>query len=95
MNVQANGISSLNDPTSAWSCRHAPTSPNVSARWRARMIAILAVLASAAAQAAPVTTLQVQNLENQSKSNTHLTFGRFEGALEVFNTAVDAHLGPA
>ncbi|MEN0043701.1 MAG: SRPBCC family protein [Pseudomonadota bacterium] len=30
-----------------------------------------------------------------SGANTHLTFGRFEGALEVFNTAVDAHLGPA
>ncbi|MEL6949405.1 MAG: hypothetical protein AAGM16_04670 [Pseudomonadota bacterium] len=50
-------------------------SPTVGARWRARMIAVVAILASAAAQAAPVTTLQVQNLENQSKSNTHLTFG--------------------
>ena len=32
-------------------------------------------LSVGAAQAAPVTTIQVQNLDGQSKSNTHVTFG--------------------
>ncbi|MEL6214443.1 MAG: hypothetical protein AAFQ99_02075, partial [Pseudomonadota bacterium] len=37
--------------------------------------AVVGLLASMSAFSAPVTTLNVQNLESQSKSNTHLTFG--------------------